>query len=613
MITLSVLAITGMIGLSVDLGWSFFVKRQAQAASDGAAQAAILVAASLNPLAFKAAGFCSANPSYCAAAPTDCASISPGSNLDSGCQYALRNGFSTGGQGGRQNVTIQAQANDGSSPPPTVPGVTNAVYWVTVRATQTVPQLFSAVFGNTQGLVAARSTTAILNTAVPGQIITLNQRGDCDSVDKKGDPDDPLDFCGLNFYLQKKAEIRAFGNLLLASECNAKGAGKGKGGKYEGKDKTCAGRSGTADDMTDVLASPGTVLIHGQGTADDVFLPWLNGQSGNLFTDPTQGIPQPPIVANFPVKSCGIPGGMVLGGSKGSPVQLGPYNYYALPPFGLVPTGEPIQIKTYANFGATGCPGLLSIEGTAQTSTFPTYFFHGGLDVQKGTDITLGPGQYVMVGGLPAASVPTVFAAGGNDATLQSSGDGPGYAGNMFILTDPGYPGLAAQIGISGVSGAWAAGLRFGVMEFAYGNKGSITLSGLKAAVGGVPASLAPYNGILIWQDRRNSNVKMDPNTAIPDCSSGSCVNTALLNPGSPAMFFSRKGDTLLDGVIYQPRGAWVSVKGLKGEGACDKGKYQMFRGPIQIITGMLKMEGGCMDLESPLTPLTRYISAQIE
>src|SRR5579863_384155 len=41
MITLALVAMCGMMGLAVDLGWSFFVQKEAQAAADGAALAAV--------------------------------------------------------------------------------------------------------------------------------------------------------------------------------------------------------------------------------------------------------------------------------------------------------------------------------------------------------------------------------------------------------------------------------------------------------------------------------------------------------------------------------------------------------------------------------------------
>jgi Flp pilus assembly protein TadG len=41
MVTVALVAMAGMIGLAVDLGWSFFIKKQAQVAADGAAMAAV--------------------------------------------------------------------------------------------------------------------------------------------------------------------------------------------------------------------------------------------------------------------------------------------------------------------------------------------------------------------------------------------------------------------------------------------------------------------------------------------------------------------------------------------------------------------------------------------
>ena len=40
MVTLSLMAMAGLMGLAVDLGWSFYVQKDAQAAADGVAMAA---------------------------------------------------------------------------------------------------------------------------------------------------------------------------------------------------------------------------------------------------------------------------------------------------------------------------------------------------------------------------------------------------------------------------------------------------------------------------------------------------------------------------------------------------------------------------------------------
>ncbi len=41
MVTMALFAMVGLMGLAVDLGWSFFVQKQAQSAVDGAAMAAV--------------------------------------------------------------------------------------------------------------------------------------------------------------------------------------------------------------------------------------------------------------------------------------------------------------------------------------------------------------------------------------------------------------------------------------------------------------------------------------------------------------------------------------------------------------------------------------------
>src|SRR4030095_1661516 len=91
MVTLAVVAMFGMIGLAIDLGWSFYVRRAAQAAADAAALAAAKAA-------YAAVGgqvgvfLCSNANLTCQATQTPCSSIS-GGNLNNGCLYAQQNGF----------------------------------------------------------------------------------------------------------------------------------------------------------------------------------------------------------------------------------------------------------------------------------------------------------------------------------------------------------------------------------------------------------------------------------------------------------------------------------------------------------------------------------------
>src|SRR5204863_5931465 len=88
MVTLSMILICGMLGLVVDLGWGFFVKRSAQSAADAAALAAARKAYSV--IGQQGTYTCGANLS-CQAAALSCTNITNSSNLYSGCLYAQQN------------------------------------------------------------------------------------------------------------------------------------------------------------------------------------------------------------------------------------------------------------------------------------------------------------------------------------------------------------------------------------------------------------------------------------------------------------------------------------------------------------------------------------------
>ena len=64
------------------------------------------------------------------------------SEVEVACLYAQQNGFTSGGNGGKQNVTV---ATGTTTPPPTAPGVNGIYYWVTVRVTQSTPIWFGKV------------------------------------------------------------------------------------------------------------------------------------------------------------------------------------------------------------------------------------------------------------------------------------------------------------------------------------------------------------------------------------------------------------------------------------------------------------------------------------
>src|SRR5579864_2231724 len=85
LVTFALIMMCGVMGLAVDLGWSYFVKKEAQAAADGAALAAVSKAQSLV-----------GNPPFTCGTGVQCTAMVPcpsnGStltgNLQSACVYA---------------------------------------------------------------------------------------------------------------------------------------------------------------------------------------------------------------------------------------------------------------------------------------------------------------------------------------------------------------------------------------------------------------------------------------------------------------------------------------------------------------------------------------------
>jgi hypothetical protein len=160
MVTLALVPMFAFLGLVTDLGYMQYVKMSAQSAAEAAARAAIIsyheTVGGSNPQCGTGTGAvpCSAT------SPTTCPSniTTPANFIERGCMYAQSHGFNSTNQW----VTYQSNV---ASVPPTAPGMGTATYWVTFRVIQKVPQMFSAVLGNTSGMVAARSTTAVIGAS----------------------------------------------------------------------------------------------------------------------------------------------------------------------------------------------------------------------------------------------------------------------------------------------------------------------------------------------------------------------------------------------------------------------------------------------------------------
>jgi hypothetical protein len=142
----------GVLGLVTDIGWGYYRKEVAKAAAQAAALGAVQAA-----LASAGGGLdCYSSGISCQSSyqcPTTL--TTPANNLQNGCLYAKDNGFQVTA-GGHQNVLMSG----GTGTPSTVAGV-NSSYWATARASETLPQMFSAVLGNRTATTSARATAII--------------------------------------------------------------------------------------------------------------------------------------------------------------------------------------------------------------------------------------------------------------------------------------------------------------------------------------------------------------------------------------------------------------------------------------------------------------------
>ena len=154
MITLALVPLFGLVGLVTDIGYGHFISESAETAAQSAASAAALAAvATGSQITCTTTGIaCHATPAACNNPPTN----PPANNIDNGCLYAQQHDFTATG---RQNVTMQSGIGPGV---PAAPGIASAQYWVTVRVSERIPQLFSALLGNLNLNVTKRASAAIV-------------------------------------------------------------------------------------------------------------------------------------------------------------------------------------------------------------------------------------------------------------------------------------------------------------------------------------------------------------------------------------------------------------------------------------------------------------------
>lgn len=568
MITMSLIAMCGVMGLAVDLGWSYFVRKSAQRAADSAAMAAAGFA--LQQVGQGALFTCGASKVACQAISSCPASppSPPGTDIDDACLYAKQNGFTFGGSGGQQNVTIAA---DVTNPVPTAPGIT-VDYWATARVTQNVPQLFSAVIRFPWAQVSARATAAVIDVAVPGTVYMLDRENDASPNGK-----------GVDLHMGGGGSLTVAGGMYMAS-----GAA---GGKYA----TAINGSATA-----VTAYTST---RGQVDQPSAFTPAAAaGQSDGVnFQDPMQGKgqPPPPTQAQAP-DTGGTPSGN-LGGGSGC-TNLSPGTYYAT---------SVVKGKTVASGAPLNLSGCINF--TSGSSGFGNYVFFGGLNFNGGT-FTFGPGRYILAGAQSGNSI--VSAGNGNiitDNTPMSGGNSVANidAGEMFVFTDANYTAQGTAVYVPPMVSAVQPTLGFSSIDINMGNDTSssyVNLHGLNTSNANLPPELKPFAPDVWWQDQANSPILYNPDGTINTtaCLGGS-INSPCANPSaaktSPDINFQAHPNTWLYGMLYQPRGASLNFQGHGG-----------LNSPMMIITGSISLQGSPMVLQPyPGNPLVRRQAALVE
>jgi hypothetical protein len=152
-----------MVGLVTDLGWAYYRKQTAQAAAQAAALAAVKAAIT------QSGGTCGSNNVVCQPETVCPASIPVNggtSNINKGCLYAQKNGYTNGG---KKKVTLQSGTG-------AISGVT-VKYWAVAKVSEQLPLGFSVVTGNTRTVLTARSIVGYIPPSAGGCIYVIAPTG----------------------------------------------------------------------------------------------------------------------------------------------------------------------------------------------------------------------------------------------------------------------------------------------------------------------------------------------------------------------------------------------------------------------------------------------------
>jgi hypothetical protein len=579
MTTLSLVALIGILALVVDIGWAYFQRKSAQKAADAASMAGITQALSnvQNVIPVCGSNVPCQDPTPCPSTIT----VPTTDPISVACLYAQQNGFSAGGANGKQSVNVSAGT---TLPPPTAPGVTGIYYWMTVRVYQSEAIMFGSVLSAgasssrsitpdaTQSAFsalkrfplalalsaiispAARASAGISDGMLGGTLFLLNRQNDTW----------PYDSPGVDLSNGGNPDIVMPGGIYMASINNgSNNLNNAYAGRLQGNPSVTAPFT--------YIRGAGTVTTGGSATWN---APPANGiPDGLMFQDPMAGKGQPPALPS---------GGLtnyvgVANGCLSCLVQpLQPGQYYAVDSHG-VPTGAVLTGSGNITFSDNG-------------TGFGNYVFYGGLNFPNtNTTVRFYPGRYVLAGtgsGNHLFSFHTGVYITDNSLPAAQNTD----SGEIFIFTDPNYPGLAGNYPPA-LSSNTALLNSFGLSDvyLQAGNNVDIQINLHGLNITRVSSDLKPFAPAVFWQDQRNSRVKYTSSGQIDTTTCGSgytvdnpCTNSSLANSGGPGMNLQAHPNTTLYGLVYQPRGSWVTLQGNGNIAA-----------PTMFVTGALSMQGG--------------------
>lgn len=585
--TLSLFAMCGLMGLAVDLGYGYWVKKHAQTAVDAAALSTAYQA-------YANIGAAKAFPSSYTNAIAACPETGI-TALSNGCEYAQSDGFTAGGHSSRQNVTMISGV---SSAPPTVPGVT-ADFWVTVRATETIPQLFSSLLGNTSSLSAARATAAVIPVIVNGNFIALDRSGDG---------------LGSDITLKGHGDITAGQGIVVANN--------------DTSGISTNGATSLVGPITQLYGSPAPTTPGACNTGTCTFQTQVDGTQ---FQDPMAGLGQPPL-PSAPLNTYVVVGGDLssspifqLTGTTNVANQATNYGGGGSP---TLPSGNYVAASWAPGCGPGKCssvnlsgnPLTISNAVTFSGSAFGTYMFYGGLSISSGSTLNMGAGEFVVVGGLTDDGILNNAAASGSAGQIIiSTGTSGAVQGSFPNLTNTAagnlYPGLITQLNSNQLLASMGSAddLAFAQTTLFKSADGTSDPSGLNPGGSGFPTSgtltnptgadISQFGGVVFWQDQANSAIAY---TSSGNISGGVNSPNFTSYPTQPNINFHAQGDASMIGVFYQPRGASITSIGHGNTGDIS--------GNLTIITGQFESNGGGGLNLSPIPiPLKKRIIALIE